>query len=703
MKTVGENRHSPGVTRTPESSSLRIQPCGCVLILDSSLSRIAQASANVVEILGQPVDEVLGSSPATILGSRVTGRIRKELTVRERLNGPTSIKRSICGKQVRLQVNAFRSGAWVMIEVEPVIALGNRRLMGTANQWLTQLAGAENPDDLMDILVRGVRDISRFDRVVVCHFDADGHGVFLAESVASGLSPMLGQRIAASDYPPQRRAGFLTRQVRSIPDVHAPAIPVISAPWLGIEDAASIKVSGTVLRAPSRMQIGYLEYFSAAALLTVAIVGPSGLWGVVTCTAERAVILSPTVRDAVRSLVIMATQRLFLLKARLESQYLLRVQESRDYLVEDLNARVSPATLLEKYGGEWLTLFRASGLAFHSGAQTETFGAVPSSDALAKLIERLTATRQRGAWCTFRLAEEKVAEGLSLGEACGLLAVALPSEDAAGWLMLFRREHSHTVYWAGRPETDIVVSAPGEGEEFRKAFDAWQEQVRGSSEPWKRVERLAAVEIAEDMALLASVSEITRLNDMLRAEQDALAAANARLHKMAIEDSLTGAWNRYRTEQEMDKQLAKASRHNCSFCVLLLDVDHFKKVNDNYGHEAGDEALKVVSDTVRAVLRTEDHFGRWGGEEFIVIATGAGRDDGYALAERVRKAIAAAPINSVPEPVTASIGVACWQKGDSRKTMVARADDAMYRAKSAGRDRVVADGELEPVLVTDAG
>ena len=180
------------MTRTPESSSLRIQPCGCVLILDSSLSRIAQASANVVEILGQPVDEVLGSSPATILGSRVTGRIRKELTVRERLNGPTSIKRSICGKQVRLQVNAFRSGAWVMIEVEPVIALGNRRLMGTANQWLTQLAGAENPDDLMDILVRGVRDISRFDRVVVCHFDADGHGVFLAESVASGLSPMLG-------------------------------------------------------------------------------------------------------------------------------------------------------------------------------------------------------------------------------------------------------------------------------------------------------------------------------------------------------------------------------------------------------------------------------------------------------------------------------------------------------------------------------
>ncbi|MGM0769899.1 MAG: diguanylate cyclase [Pseudomonadota bacterium] len=703
MKTVEENRNTRGVTDAPESSALRIQPCGCVLVLDKNLSRIAQASANLAAFLGQPVEDVLGTSPAMVLGSRVTGRIRKELTNCQRLSGPTSIKRKVAGKQVRLQVNAFRCADWVVVEIEPVIALGNRRLMGTANQWLTQLAGADNPDDLMDILVRGVRDISRFDRVVVCHFDDDGHGVFLAESIAKGLSPMVGQRVAASDYPPQRRAGFMTRQVRSIPDVHAPAIPVVSAPWLSVAEAATLNPSGTVLRAPSRMQIGYLEYFSAAALLTVAIVGPSGLWGVVTCTAERAVALSPTVRDAVRSLVIMATQRLFLLKSRLESQYLLRVQESRDYLVEDMNARVSPATLLEKYGSEWLTLFRANGLVFHSGAETVTFGTVPPGNALATLIERLTATRRRGAWCTFRLAGEKVAEGLDVGDACGLLAVALPGEDASGWLILFRPEHSHTVYWAGRPETDIVVSRAGASKEFREAFDAWEEQVRGSSEPWKRVERLAAVEIAEDMALLASVSEVTRLNDMLRAEQDALAAANERLHKMAIEDSLTGAWNRYRTEQEMDKQLARASRHSTPFCVLLLDVDHFKKVNDNYGHEAGDEALRVVSDTVRAVLRAEDHFGRWGGEEFIIIATDAGRDDGYALAERVRKAIAAAPIKSVPAPVTASIGVACWQKGDSRKSMVARADDAMYRAKSAGRDRVMADGELNPVLVPDAG
>lgn len=687
----------------PESASLRIQPCGCLLVTDRALTRVVQGSDTVEAYLGVSVTEALDSAPSRLLGQRVVARIRKELSTLERLNGPTSIIRKTGDRQRRLQVNAFRSGDWVVIEIEPVVALGNRRLMGTANQWLTQLAEADHPDAVMDTLVRGVRDITRFDRVVVCHFDEDGHGVFLAESVASGLPPMVGQRVVASDFPMERRAEFAVRQVRCVPDIHAVAVPVRSSPSLSMAEAGTIRASGTVLRAPSRMQISYLEYADAAALLTLAIPSPAGLWGVVTCTSEKAMAISPTVRDAALSLVIMATQRLFLLKSRMEAHYLQRVQESRDYLVKDLNARISPATLLEKYGSEWLTLFRVHGLAFHSGSETATYGVVPPDDTLQTLIQRLVSRRIRGAWHTFRLGSEALADGLNIGDSCGLLAVALPGEGNPGWLMLFRPEHGHTVYWAGRPETDVVVSKAGESEEFRDAFQAWQEEVRDSSEPWKRVERLAAVEIAEDMALLASASEITRLNDMLRAEQEALAAANERLQKMAIEDALTGAWNRYRTEQEMDKQLARSRRYGSPFCVLLLDIDHFKKVNDSYGHHAGDDALKSVSDTVRSVLRAEDHFGRWGGEEFIVIATGANRDDGYALAERVRTAIAAVRISSVPEPVTASIGVACWRPEDSRKSMVARADDALYRAKRSGRNRVEADEESAPFLVTDAG
>lgn len=675
-------------------SSLRIQPCGCLLVLDSTLSRILQCSANTVLFLNAPADTLLGEQPAQVLGRRLTGKLRSELRANERLSGPLSLQKEIDGRKTRLQVNAFRSGTIVVVEVEPITPLGNRRLMGTVNQWLTRLSRAETPDSLMDTLVTGVRDITRFERALVFHFDGEGHGVCLAENLAKGLSPVLGQRFAASDYPAEQREKFAVREVRSIPDLNSDPVPVLSWQTISEPTVARIDASGTVLRAPSRRQRNFLDDFNARSLLSIAIVGQSGLWGMVTCISEIPTPLPPTLRDAARTLVSMATQRLFLIKARMESRFLLQVQESRDYLVEDVRAGLSPAGMLDKYGKDWLSLFRSDGLACVNRGEISAYGATPPLKSIARLARGLAHRHGQGAWASSRLRHAPLAKGLALNGCCGLLAVPLPGDDAQGWLILFRPEHDRSFYWAGRPEADALVSTPAPGQDLHRTFRTWQEEVRGTGEPWKPVECQAAVNLGEDVALVASASEITRLNQMLRDEQQALAKVNDKLREAVSHDSLTGIWNRYRIEQELDKELAKARRQKSPFCVLLLDIDHFKQVNDTRGHETGDELLRHIACDVTGVLRQEDAIGRWGGEEFVVVATGASRADGLILAERIRKAISEVSIKQLPEGVTASIGVATWRPEDSRKELVARADKAMYAAKTGGRNRTESDQGL---------
>jgi len=678
-----------------QRSSLRIQPCGCLLVLTRSLDRIVQCSANAEYFLQVPAETLLDQSPEGVFGARVLARIRRELAGDDVLSGPVSIRKENKGRQIRLQVNAFRSGAWVVVEIEPLTGLGTRRMTGTVNRWLGKLASARNPDDLMNILVDGVRDLVRFDRVVVAHFDEQGHGVFLAESKRKGVSPLRGQRFSASAYPLAERSKMTRHQVRSIPDLEAGLVPVLVSGGMTKDQLADVDASGTVLRAPSRRQTAYLNYFKAQALLSIAIVGPSGLWGLVTCTSQKPVPLAPTLRDAARTLVLMATQRLFLLKSRMEAQFLQRVHKSRDFLAADITVGLSPARMLEKYAPDWLALFRASGMAYANSGDIAALGEVPPAASLDQLVARLNAEQQgRSPWVSASLKEEPLARGLELGAACGLLAVPLPGERVTSWFMVFRGEHGRGIYWEGRPEVDILTSAPGEEETFRKAFGSWLEATEGSSESWKRVERLAAVDLAEDMALLASISEITRLNELLKTEQAALAQANEQLSHAASHDSLTGLWNRYRTEYELDRELAKARRHGLPFSVLLLDVDHFKNINDTWGHAVGDEVLHEVARKVTGVLRQEDHLGRWGGEEFVILAAGAGRGDGVALADRVRQAVTEVTVSGVQTIITASIGVATWRPEDKRKSIIQRADRAMYAAKKGGRNRVETDEGL---------
>jgi diguanylate cyclase (GGDEF)-like protein len=176
----------------------------------------------------------------------------------------------------------------------------------------------------------------------------------------------------------------------------------------------------------------------------------------------------------------------------------------------------------------------------------------------------------------------------------------------------------------------------------------------------------------------------------------------ADLRHRSRHDGLTGLLNRRALEELIEAQIRRSLRNGEAFSVLMLDLDHFKSINDRFGHAVGDQALRHVAAVLLAGMRDVDDIARIGGEEFLALMPGASLDAVTPVAERLREQLAAQPLHldGTTVAVTASIGVAQWSHPtDDVSRLLVRADAALYQAKQQGRNRVVAAGDEPPLAV----
>lgn len=174
---------------------------------------------------------------------------------------------------------------------------------------------------------------------------------------------------------------------------------------------------------------------------------------------------------------------------------------------------------------------------------------------------------------------------------------------------------------------------------------------------------------------------------------------NERLKRIGLTDSLTGVNNRRYLERRFDEEIGRTRRNNTPLSCLYIDIDHFKKINDTCGHQAGDEVLQEVAARIKAELRLSDALARFGGEEFVVLLIDTPLTDARIVAERIRSSIAGRPtvlMDGAPQLVTVSIGLTELRSEDRHlatekiaPVMLARADSALYQAKKSGRNVVV--------------
>ena len=218
----------------------------------------------------------------------------------------------------------------------------------------------------------------------------------------------------------------------------------------------------------------------------------------------------------------------------------------------------------------------------------------------------------------------------------------------------------------------ILLTALGRKEDVVAGLEAGADDY--VAKPFDKDELRARIKVGE--RIIEFHDQVVSLKEALRVQ--------------AMHDALTGILNRRAIIERLEAELARSRREGKSFSVVMIDLDHFKNINDTYGHPTGDEVLRESAHRIRRVLRAYDAVGRYGGEEFLVVIADAGHRTTASICERIRSAIAASTMAPGQGAIqtTASLGVVTVRPGMSMEDAINAADAALYEAKAAGRDRV---------------
>jgi diguanylate cyclase (GGDEF)-like protein len=194
------------------------------------------------------------------------------------------------------------------------------------------------------------------------------------------------------------------------------------------------------------------------------------------------------------------------------------------------------------------------------------------------------------------------------------------------------------------------------------------------------------------------VARLRQGRDELANANEALREKNKELEQLSTTDSLTGLFNRKHLMEKLDLELGRSDRYQHDFTLLIIDIDHFKRYNDTYGHLAGDEVLRRMGTTLKESIRKSDYAARYGGEEFIVLLPETGAEAGAQMAERIRRKMAEEEMGSDTNRtnVTISAGVASFPDyGENAETLIRNADEALYEAKRRGRNQIIIAGDRQ--------
>jgi len=216
-------------------------------------------------------------------------------------------------------------------------------------------------------------------------------------------------------------------------------------------------------------------------------------------------------------------------------------------------------------------------------------------------------------------------------------------------------------------------------EHFNDSDDRWyQMQVRAMTWPDGRVVRYS---------IGVDISDLKETQNQLAEAHARLALSNLELVRLSTTDMLTGLANRQQTEALLEAGLAGLAGEGRPYSLIMLDIDHFKDVNDRHGHLRGDDVLRALAGLLRETVPEGLNVGRWGGEEFLVSCPGLALAGSYLLAETLRQAVSLLDLPDIG-PISCSFGVAEARVGDDPVSLLSRCDQALYAAKGLGRDRV---------------
>lgn len=670
--------HTPG----------HIQPFGVLLAVDTN-GQVCRVSANLADYLSITPEQALLSPLTDILGADLAENCAKSWSASDH---PELIDTPIPASPGMFTLRLSHSDRRRIVELTPCCH-GTDAYAHVLHQHARNceaLMQFDSPQTLLEAAAELVARETGFHRTMVYRFDTSMNGRVIAE-FTQGVEPRwLGHHFPHTDIPTQARALYLRNRTRLITDINAAPVPL-----LGLAGALDepLDLSTASLRAVSPIHIEYMQNMGVAATLTMSLIVRNRLWGLLVCHHQTPRTVPAPVQlfcDLTAQFVSLRVLQLLDQELQLESE---RILTEIDRIMQQMLA--APTLAQGAVASRLLCdAFAADAFTMHLMGETVTLGCDVPDDAR----EAITAWARNRAGFDLMSSHEL---GTTLEDApfpdcalSGALYVPL-SSDGSDYLLWLRAEYLRRVAWAGNPNENKVGPGLSQPLSPRRSFDTWVELVRGQSLPWTPSELRGARALGQKIR-----NELTNELKLSR-EREAL------MRQYALHDALTGLPSRRLLLDRMHHAVERAERHQLGFVVLFLDLDGFKAVNDDFGHQVGDQLLQQVAKRLVASVRQIDTLARLGGDEFVILLDeisladpAQSRQQATAIAEKLRDTLAEPfALGTAAYQISVSIGIAAFpEAGRTPQGLLEAADKAMYQAKKAGKNRCA----WAPALTTDA-
>ena len=501
-----------------------IQPHGVLLVLQEPDLTIIQVSSNTLDLISISPDKLLGKPLLTLLAPKQIAAIRQCLSEDFDHVNPLDISIERATKVLLFDGIVHRQNALIFLELEPKQESQKAdffEFYQRAKGMITKIQKAPTLLKMSEAVVKEVRMVTGFDRVMIYRFDAEGAGQVIAEDRADSLNSYLGLYYPQNDIPEQAKQLYTLNWLRLIPD--ATYQPSALVPAHNPVDNCPTDLSLSVLRSVSPGHLEYLSNMGVRASMSISLIKEQKIWGLIVCHHSTSRYVPYRVRTMCEFVGQVMSVELSNKEAREDLDYKITLKSLQGKLVESLSQSERFLDGLLQLDSNLLDLVSASGAAICTVDQIIRIGQTPPETELTALGDWVKTQIQHSLFQTHSLVQLYPAAASFQAVASGLLALEL-SKFHQNYIFWFRPEVIQTVNWAGNPNNSVEVTDSGERRLLpRKSFKKWQETVQGCSLPWKACE----IEVVAELRNL--------IVGVILKQADNLAKINLELERSNIE------------------------------------------------------------------------------------------------------------------------------------------------------------------------